>query len=76
MWAQRELPRMGPALLEEFTVVLDEENPELFKWLTGQAQPSEAMAGNRAFQVGRQPPPRAPMPPARPRGALPPLAGC
>ena len=32
-------------------VVLDQENPDLFKWVTGQEEPPPAMAANPAFAV-------------------------
>jgi hypothetical protein len=32
-------------------VVLDQENPDLFKWVTGQAEPPAALAANPAFAV-------------------------
>ena len=51
MWAERELPRLPPPLLQEFESILQEENPDLFKWLTGQLPPPQALATNRAFQV-------------------------
>jgi succinate dehydrogenase flavin-adding protein (antitoxin of CptAB toxin-antitoxin module) len=31
-WAERHLPSQGDAFLASFSDVLDEENPELFKW--------------------------------------------
>lgn len=37
--------------LRNFSAVLEEENPDLFKWLTGQEEPSQHMAQNTAFQV-------------------------
>lgn len=37
--------------LQAFSKVLTEENPDLFKWLTGQEQPSAEMADNATFMV-------------------------
>ena len=37
-WAEANLPSLSAAELKDFAVVLDQENPELFKWLTGQAR--------------------------------------
>ena len=36
-WAEHNLPTMSDDLLVLFSKVLDEENPDLFKWLTGGA---------------------------------------
>lgn len=36
MWAEKELPRMAGPEIAEFEAVLDQENPDMFKWLTGQ----------------------------------------
>ena len=48
-WAERTLPAQGDGFLSSFSQVLDEENPELFKWLTGQELPPPRMAANVAF---------------------------
>lgn len=42
--------------VQAFAEVLQEENPDLFKWLTGQEPPSAAMRGNAAFMVPQSPP--------------------
>jgi succinate dehydrogenase flavin-adding protein (antitoxin of CptAB toxin-antitoxin module) len=39
MWAEKELPGMGPEMARDFDVVLDQENPDMFKWLTAQVHP-------------------------------------
>jgi len=49
LWAEREVPHMNLPMLNHLTVVLDQENPDLFKWLTGQLPPSEEMLANPAF---------------------------
>lgn len=59
LWAQRHLPSMSTPQLEAFGEVLSEENPDLFKWLTGQEPPSASMADNASFMamrdyIGRQ----------------------
>lgn len=51
LWAQKHVPSMSASALGSFASVLDEENPDLFKWLTGQAEPSEEMQQNQAFQA-------------------------
>ena len=48
-WAERTLPAQGDGFLSSFSQVLDEENPELFKWLTGQEYPPSRLANNLAF---------------------------
>jgi succinate dehydrogenase flavin-adding protein (antitoxin of CptAB toxin-antitoxin module) len=50
MWAEREVDRLTPEMLNDFEVLLDQENPELYKWLTGQITPPESMLSNLAFQ--------------------------
>ena len=51
MWAEKNVPKMDAAKLQAMEQVLDQENPDLFKWLTGQAPASEAMQANPAFKV-------------------------
>ena len=53
LWAQKHLPDMDLPALAAFSEVLGEENPGLFKWLTGQEEPSPAMAANPSFLVSR-----------------------
>eukprot|EP00227_Mantoniella_beaufortii_P015434 CAMPEP_0197575594 /NCGR_PEP_ID=MMETSP1326-20131121/944_1 /TAXON_ID=1155430 /ORGANISM="Genus nov. species nov., Strain RCC2288" /LENGTH=127 /DNA_ID=CAMNT_0043138395 /DNA_START=15 /DNA_END=398 /DNA_ORIENTATION=- len=48
-WAERNLQSQGDAFLESFSDVLNEENPDLFKWLTGQELPPPRVANNPAF---------------------------
>eukprot|EP00878_Enallax_costatus_P018102 GHUV01019045.1.p1 GENE.GHUV01019045.1~~GHUV01019045.1.p1 ORF type:complete len:127 (+),score=19.98 GHUV01019045.1:157-537(+) len=52
LWAEQEIPRMDTQMLQQFAVVLDQENPELFKWLTGQSEAPQDMQRNPAYQVG------------------------
>lgn len=59
LWAQQHLPSMTMPQLHAFSDVLTEENPDLFKWLTGQEAPTSAMASNTSFMamrddIGRQ----------------------
>lgn len=50
LWAEREVPKMDVPTLQQFSTVLDQENPDLFGWLTSQqAAPAELLA-NGAFQ--------------------------
>jgi len=51
MWAEKNVPKMDAAQLQAMEEVLDQENPDLFKWLTGQAAASEDMQANPAFKV-------------------------
>jgi len=51
MWAEKNVPKMDAAQLKAMEEVLDQENPDLFKWLTGQAAASEDMQANSAFKV-------------------------
>ncbi len=52
-WAARALPTLPPAGLDDLEALLAEENPELFKWLTGQLPPPPPLATNRAFAALR-----------------------
>lgn len=56
MWAERNLPKADPPMLAAFEALLDEENPDLLKWLTGQLEPPEALRKNPAFVVRGHPP--------------------
>lgn len=49
LWAEAAVPQMGPQQLAEFVHVLDQENPDLFKWLTGQLPPPAEMTDNATF---------------------------
>lgn len=51
MWAEREVPTMATDLVQEFEVVLDQENPDMFKWITQQEQAPPELQANRAFQA-------------------------
>ncbi len=48
-WAEQKLPSEDDDFLRAFSEVLDEENPELFKWLTCQEQPPPRVARNASF---------------------------
>ena len=50
-FAERRLPQMSEPELAAFSSVLDQENPDLFKWLTGQEAASDAMQKNSTFKV-------------------------
>lgn len=54
LWAERNLPTMDKGQLAAMETVLDQENPDLFKWLTGQEEAPEAMKANPAFTVSTQ----------------------
>lgn len=51
MWAERALPHLNPSELADFEVVLGLENPDLFKWLTGQLDAPAEMLDNKAYRV-------------------------
>lgn len=51
IWAEKQLPNLSEDMLVQFSQVLDQENPDLYKWLTGQEQPPADMAENAAYQV-------------------------
>lgn len=51
LWAQKHLPHMDVPALRAFGEVLEIDNPDLFKWLTGQAPAEESVARNPSFQV-------------------------
>ena len=51
LWAERNLPSMDDSQLAAMETVLDQENPDLFKWLTGQEEAPQAMQANPAFVV-------------------------
>mmetsp|Transcript_8921 Transcript_8921/g.36465 ORF Transcript_8921/g.36465 Transcript_8921/m.36465 type:complete len:167 (-) Transcript_8921:682-1182(-) len=50
-WAERHLKSKSHGFLILFSAVLDEESPELFKWLTGQERPPPRVANNEAFEL-------------------------
>ncbi|KXZ53209.1 hypothetical protein GPECTOR_7g1102 [Gonium pectorale] len=54
LWAETHIPKMSVPELEQMARVLDEENPDLFKWLTGQLQPPERLMVNPVFEALRQ----------------------
>lgn len=51
IWAEKQIPNLSEEMLVQFSEVLDQENPDLYKWLTGQEKPTAAMAGNAAYKV-------------------------
>ena len=51
IWAEKQVPHLSEDMLRQFEVVLDQENPDLYKWLTGQEQPPAAIAKNVAYQA-------------------------
>jgi succinate dehydrogenase flavin-adding protein (antitoxin of CptAB toxin-antitoxin module) len=46
---------MSLPALQAFSEVLDVDNPDLFKWLTGQLPADAGIAQNPSFQVRRWP---------------------
>jgi succinate dehydrogenase flavin-adding protein (antitoxin of CptAB toxin-antitoxin module) len=51
LWAERNVPHLSMMELAAFEEVLDIENPDLFKWLTGQEAAPEALRDNASFMV-------------------------
>lgn len=49
-WAEKRVPSMGQAEFEAFQEVLEQENPDVFKWITGQVPAPSVMLDNRVFQ--------------------------
>lgn len=54
IWAEKQIPQMSEDTLRQFEVVLDQENPDLYKWLTGQEQPPQDVVENAAYQVSQR----------------------
>jgi succinate dehydrogenase flavin-adding protein (antitoxin of CptAB toxin-antitoxin module) len=48
-FADKHLPVMSPEEVDLFGEVLAQENPDLFKWLSGQLTPSEEIKQNPIF---------------------------
>ncbi|KAL0034859.1 hypothetical protein WJX77_010541 [Trebouxia sp. C0004] len=51
IWAEKQIPQLSENMLQQFEVVLNQENPDLYKWLTGQEQPPQDVAENAAYQA-------------------------
>ena len=49
-WAGKNLETMSDEGLKEYSELLDEENPDLFKWFTGQLDAPDNMKSNFAFR--------------------------
>mmetsp|Transcript_16924 Transcript_16924/g.42911 ORF Transcript_16924/g.42911 Transcript_16924/m.42911 type:complete len:165 (-) Transcript_16924:224-718(-) len=49
-YAEKTIPKMSDHKLLAFNALLLEENPDLFKWLTGQLPPPPEIANNEAFK--------------------------
>jgi succinate dehydrogenase flavin-adding protein (antitoxin of CptAB toxin-antitoxin module) len=54
IWAEKQIPQLSENMLQQFEIVLDQENPDLYKWLTGQEQPPQDVAENAAYQVHKR----------------------
>lgn len=48
-WVEEHIPSMDEKGIKSLVDVLDLENPDLWKWLTGQEQPPEAISTNPVF---------------------------
>mmetsp|Transcript_25962 Transcript_25962/g.35836 ORF Transcript_25962/g.35836 Transcript_25962/m.35836 type:complete len:186 (-) Transcript_25962:102-659(-) len=48
-WVEDNIASMSDQNLTDLIMVLDEENPDLFKWLTGQGQAPQDMLDNPVF---------------------------
>lgn len=55
LWAEKNLHGMNTEQLSAMEALLDQENPDLFKWLTGQLDPPASMQANPAFRVSWHP---------------------
>merc|ERR1712070_375806 len=44
-WSSENLKNLGEKELKEYEALLDQENPDLFKWLTGQLEAPEEIQG-------------------------------
>ena len=51
IWAEKRIPQLSEDNLRQFDLILEQENPDLYKWLTGQEQPPADIASNTAYQV-------------------------
>ncbi|KAI8474349.1 MAG: Flavinator of succinate dehydrogenase-domain-containing protein [Monoraphidium minutum] len=51
LWAEAALPAMSVPALKRFSEVLDEENPDLFKWLTGQLPSPDRLMANDQYRA-------------------------
>lgn len=54
IWAEKQIPQLSESMLQQFEIVLDQENPDLYKWLTGQEHPPQDVAENAAYQVHKR----------------------
>ncbi|WCJ36365.1 Succinate dehydrogenase assembly factor 2 mitochondrial [Euphorbia peplus] len=52
-WVEEHIDSMGADGIQSLVQVLDLENPDLWKWLTGQEQPPEAVNINPVFSAIR-----------------------
>ncbi|KAI3455202.1 hypothetical protein Pfo_011865 [Paulownia fortunei] len=52
-WVEDHIHSMDESGIKSLVHVLDMENPDLWKWLTGQEQPPEAVNGNPVFEAVR-----------------------
>ena len=51
LWAEENVPLLKPLQLRQLQEVLECENPDLFKWLTGQDRAPSDLASNGMFKV-------------------------
>eukprot|EP00775_Hariotina_reticulata_P003787 gene3786-biopygen5487 len=49
LWAEQHVPQMDMNMLQQFSLILEQENPDLFKWLTGQQPPPQELQHNPAY---------------------------
>ena len=50
-WAESHVRSLSPDELRMYSEILDCENPDLFKYLTGQETEPEKLGGNPVYQV-------------------------
>ena len=50
-FAERYLPNLGEKDLEDYATILEEENPDLFKWISGQIPPPDHLKSLPVLQL-------------------------
>lgn len=53
-WAEKNLEQLSPERLDDFEELLGIENPDMFKYLTGQIEPEEELRRNPVFEMIRK----------------------
>jgi len=53
-WAEKNLEQLSSERLDDFEELLGVENPDVFKYLTGQIEPDEELQRNPVFEMIRK----------------------